>query len=114
MAAYMQIYSHSSLFVIKLYVALKKLSPIFVFLLVAQLYLIFSMSLFFYNFEQKRDVLVAQYQHSEVTDPTLPCIVDYISPTVFIDDITPNKDFYNNQAYADFYGFKSVACKAVG
>ncbi|QEO58147.1 DUF6056 family protein [Francisella marina] len=114
MAAYMQIYSHSSLFVIKLYVALKKLSPIFVLLLVAQLYLIFSMSLFFYNFEQKRDVLVEQYQHSGVTDPTLPCIVDYISPTVFIDDITPNKDLYNNQAYADFYGFKSVACKTVG
>ncbi|MEY8767886.1 DUF6056 family protein [Francisella philomiragia] len=114
MAAYMQIYSHSGLFVIKLYAALKKLSPIFVLLLVAQLYLIFSMSLFFYNFEQKRDVLVAQYQHSGVTDPTLPCIVDYISPTVFIDDITPNKDLYNNQAYADFYGFKSVACKTVG
>ncbi|AEI35244.1 DUF6056 family protein [Francisella salina] len=114
MAAYMQIYSHSSLFVIKLYVALKKLSPIFVLLLVAQLYLIFSMSLFFYNFEQKRDVLVEQYQHSGVADPTLPCIVDYISPTVFIDDITPNKDLYDNQAYADFYGFKSVACKTVG
>ncbi|MBK2296386.1 DUF6056 family protein [Francisella philomiragia] len=114
MAAYMQIYSHSGLFVIKLYAALKKLSPIFVLLLVAQLYLIFSMSLFFYNFEQKRDVLVAQYQHSGVTDPTLPCIVDYISPTVFIDDITPNKDLYNNQAYADFYGFKSVTCKTVG
>ncbi|MBK2092536.1 DUF6056 family protein [Francisella philomiragia] len=114
MAAYMQIYSHSGLFVIKLYAALKKLSPIFVLLLVAQLYLIFSMSLFFYNFEQKRDVLVAQYQHSRVTDPTLPCIVDYIAPTVFIDDITPNKDLYNNQAYADFYGFKSVACKTVG
>ncbi|AJI74827.1 putative membrane protein [Francisella philomiragia subsp. philomiragia ATCC 25015] len=114
MAAYMQIYSHSGLFVIKLYAALKKLSPIFVLLLVAQLYLIFSMSLFFYNFEQKRNVLVAQYQHSGVTDPTLPCIVDYISPTVFIDDITPNKDLYNNQAYADFYGFKSVACKIVG
>ncbi|QUE31655.1 DUF6056 family protein [Francisella philomiragia] len=114
MAAYMQIYSHSGLFVIKLYAALKKLSPIFVLLLVAQLYLIFSMSLFFYNFEQKRNVLVAQYQHSGVTDPTLPCIVDYISPTVFIDDITPNKDLYNNQAYADFYGFKSVACKTVG
>lgn len=47
MAAYMQIYSHSSSFVIKLYAALKKLSPIFVLLLVAQLYLIFSMSLFF-------------------------------------------------------------------
>lgn len=114
MAAYMQIYSHSGLFVIKLYAALKKLSPIFVLLLVAQLYLIFSMSLFFYNFEQKRDVLVAQYQHSGVTDPTLPCIVDYISPTVFIDDITPNKDLYNNQAYADFYGFKSVTCETVG
>lgn len=114
MAAYMQIYSHSGLFVIKLYAALKKLSPIFVLLLVAQLYLIFSMSLFFYNFEQKRDVLVAQYQHSRVTDPTLPCMVDYIAPTVFIDDITPNKDLYNNQAYADFYGFKSVACKTVG
>ncbi|GMN89416.1 DUF6056 family protein [Francisella sciaenopsi] len=113
-AAYMQIYSHSSSFVIKLYAALKKLSPIFVLLLVAQLYLIFSMSLFFYNFEQKRDVLVAQYQHSRVTDPTLPCIVDYISPTVFIDDITPNKDLYNNQAYADFYGFKSVICETVG
>ncbi|MBY7734100.1 DUF6056 family protein [Francisella philomiragia] len=114
MAAYMQIYSHSSSFVIKLYAALKKLSPIFVLLLVAQLYLIFSMSLFFYNFEQKRDVLVAQYQHSGVTNPTLPCIVDYISPTVFIDDITPNKDLYNNQAYADFYGFKSVTCETVG
>ncbi|MEY8674238.1 DUF6056 family protein [Francisella philomiragia] len=114
MAAYMQIYSHGGLFVIKLYAALKKLSPIFVLLLVAQLYLIFSMSLFFYNFEQKRDVLVAQYQHSGVTDPTLPCIVDYIAPTVFIDDITPNKDLYNNQAYADFYGFKSVTCKTVG
>ncbi|MEY8702802.1 DUF6056 family protein [Francisella philomiragia] len=114
MAAYMQIYSHSGLFVIKLYAALKKLSPIFVLLLVAQLYLIFSMSLFFYNFEQKRDVLVAQYQHSGVTDPILPCIVDYISPTVFIDDITPNKDLYNNQAYADFYGFKSVTCETVG
>lgn len=114
MAAYMQIYSHSGLFVIKLYAALKKLSPIFVLLLVAQLYLIFSMSLFFYNFEQKRDVLVAQYQNSGVTDPTLPCMVDYISPTVFIDDITPNKDLYNNQAYAAYYGFKSVACKTVG
>ncbi len=114
MAAYMQIYSHSSSFVIKLYAALKKLSPIFMLLLVAQLYLIFSMSLFFYNFEQKRDVLVAQYQHSGVTNPTLPCIVDYISPTVFIDDITPNKDLYNNQAYADFYGFKSVTCETVG
>ncbi|QWU99572.1 DUF6056 family protein [Francisella salimarina] len=114
MAAYMQIYSHSGLFATQLYATLKKLSPIFVLLLIVQLYLIFSMSLFFCDFEQKRDVLVEQYQHSGVTDPTLPCIVDYISPTVFIDDITPNKDLYNNQAYADFYGFKSVACKTVG
>ncbi|MFV9931360.1 MAG: hypothetical protein AB8V10_02770 [Francisella endosymbiont of Hyalomma asiaticum] len=68
----------------------------------------------FYKFEQKRNVLVSQYKQIGITDLTLPFISSYMSPTVFVNDITPYKNFYNNQAYADFYGFKNVTCKTVG
>ncbi|MFV9924982.1 MAG: DUF6056 family protein [Francisella endosymbiont of Hyalomma scupense] len=113
-ASYMLIYNHSSLFINYLYRALNKLALVFVIMLIIQLYLIFTISLCFYKFEQKRNVLVSQYKQIGITDLTLPCISSYISPTVFVDDITPDKNFYNNQAYADFYGFKNVICKTVG
>lgn len=107
----MLIYNHSSLFINYLYRVLNKLALVFVIMLIIQLYLIFTISLCFYKFEQKRNVLVSQYKQIGITDLTLPCISSYISPTVFVDDITPDKNFYNNQAYADFYGFKKLHVK---
>ena len=83
-------------------------------MLIIQLYLIFTISLCFYKFEQKRNVLVSQYKQIGITNLTLSYISSYISPTVFVDNIILDKNFYNNQAYADFYGFKNVTCKTVG
>ena len=33
-----------------------------------------------------------------------------MSATIFNDDITADKNSYNNKAYAEFYGFNSVEC----
>lgn len=108
---FQQFYNHSGELISKLSSILRKFSLLFMILLIAQMYLITSMSLYFYNYEQNRNKLVEYYHVHNISNPTLPCLTEYMGPTVFLDDITPDKNVYNNKAYAEFYGFESVSCK---
>lgn len=108
LVALKQFYSHSSSFVTTLYLCLKKLSWVFVILLVIQVFLITSIYIEFYKFEQHRNQLVKQYHVNGVKNPVLPNLSAYMGPNVFLDDITSDKEIYNNKAYAEFYGFESV------
>ena len=83
-------------------------------LLIVQLYLITDIYLYLYEFEQKRNNLITYYQEHNIKNPKLPIIYEYLGPTVFLDDITVDKDSYNNRVFASFYNFTSVKSKDLG
>ncbi|WP_150466986.1 DUF6056 family protein [Francisella sp. SYW-9] len=103
-----QFYNHSSNFMDKLYLNMKKLSWLFSILLVIQLYLIFSIYFSIYEFEQDRKSLIVYCHQNNVSNPVLPMLPEYIGQTVFINDITADKNTYSNIAFAKFYDFNSV------
>ncbi|AXA34087.1 DUF6056 family protein [Francisella adeliensis] len=107
-AAFKQFYKHDSCFVNMLYSCLKKLSWLFAILLLVQLFLISSTYIYFYKFEQSRNQMVEQYHKQGEKNPVLPNLATYMGANVFLDDITSDKQIYNNKAYAEFYGFDSV------
>lgn len=110
---FMQFYSHASMFITKLRIWLKKISWIFGLLLVIQLYIIISIYTSLYIFEKNRDGLVKYYHDKGVHNVYLPCLPAYMGRTIFTDDITPNKDEYNNQVFSYFYNFDSVTCNYI-
>ena len=104
-----QLYDHDGSFLLILGDKLKKLSWLFVLLLAIQLYLIISNYMVIYKFEQFRKDLIMRYHAQDIVNPVLPCL-SYFGPNIFLDDITSNKKYYNNEAFAEFYDFKSVKC----
>lgn len=108
---FQQFYNHSSVFIGRLNNALKTIRVVFLVLLLIQLYIMTSVYFTIYKFEVERNQQVAMYLQNNVENPTFPILPESISATIFLDDITPDKDSYNNRAFALFYGFKSVQGK---
>jgi hypothetical protein len=105
-----QFYQNDSTLIQQIHSGLKKISCFFAILLVIQIYLIFGIYLSLYKFENNRIELISYYHSEKVSNPALPYIA-YASSTVFLDDISTDKNVYNNQAFAEYYGFNSVAGK---
>lgn len=109
---FQQFYNHSSLFVDKFNKALKNLSFIFLMMLIAQLYVMTSIYLSIYQFDQERNQQILVYQMDGVKNPVFLMLPESISGTIFLDDITFDKNSYNIRAFALFYGFESVEGRA--
>ena len=103
-----QFYNHPSNFIKKLLLGLKKISWIFAILLIIQLYLITAIYSYIYEFKQRRNDLIAEYQEHNIKNPELPMLSENLGPIVFLDDITIDTDSYNNRVFATFYEFDNV------
>ncbi|QLE79844.1 hypothetical protein FLM55_08915 [Francisella sp. Scap27] len=110
-ATFQQFYNHSSIFVEKLNNAFKSVRFVFLVLLLIQLYIMTSVYFTIYKFEVERNQQVAMCLQNNVENPTFPILPESVSATIFLDDITPDENSYNNRAFALFYGFKSVRGK---
>ncbi|WP_150468499.1 DUF6056 family protein [Francisella sp. SYW-9] len=108
-ATYQQFYTHNSKTIIKARHLLNKLSLLIAIVLALYLLSIVNTRIELYKFEKYRNQLVSSYQKKGIKNPKLPCLT-YMSATIFNDDITADKNSYNNKAYAEFYGFNSVEC----
>ncbi|WP_265575272.1 DUF6056 family protein [Francisella adeliensis] len=110
-ATFQQFYNHSSIFVEKLNNAFKSIRFVFLVLLLIQLYIMTSVYFTIYKFEIERNQQVTMCLQNNVENPTFPILPESVSATIFLDDITPDENSYNNRAFALFYGFKSVRGK---